>query len=592
MSSLHSFLSDVRSTVGKRLLTLFPLLVVTGISDGISIALLLPLLELLDIGGAAQGEQGNIQRMLGSGLGALGIELTILSVSAVVAIAFAIQMALFLIQSWYLSVAHKNYVAIWQSRLFKAFIYAKWRFFLDQRSGQLMNAIITEVPRAGSALHAIIQMMVAVLIALVYLVISLSISWRVTLILLVIAAVLFGIVRPIRQKIRLLGTNLGAMNAEFTNTLSEIIGGAKLVKASAAENFSTTLVDDKVDRLRRNLIWSAFLPSIVRAAFELGLVLILLVGLIWGIAFLGTSMAQFLVICALVIRLFPKLLQVQQFYNLFNLNFPAYRLIEDLYDSALRLAEAEHPQTGGTGSGYAKTPLDITVSGIDVVRGDRTVLSNVDIEIPAGKIIGIIGRSGAGKSTLVDCLLGLVTPRRGSIVVGDRSLHELSLLEWRSRVGYVPQDDILFNDTIANNIRWSMPSASDAEVREAADKAGLNDLLDSLPEGYDTFIGDHGTRLSGGQCQRISLARALLRKPILLILDEATSALDTISERGVMDAIASLKGKLSIVIIAHRMSILRRADRLYLLDEGRIRASGTWDQLAKSEPEFMSVEDR
>lgn len=592
MRSISTLIADAYGMFGARLVILLLVLVVTGVSDGLSLALLLPLLEILGVGTSASvAPPSGIQSVFLSVMSTLGINVSITSVSIVVMTAFVIQMALFLLQSWYMASLTKSYVATRQSELFNTFMQARWRFFLGERSGYLLNAIVTEVPRVGSALHAIMQMAVAIIIAAIYLLVSLAISWKATLLLFVIAALLFAVVWPVRSAIRRLGGEIGGINAALANTLSELFTGAKLVKASAAEHYASTLIDERVENLRQNLLWSQFLPAIVRVIFELSLILILLGGLVWGIKLLGVSMAQFLVICALVVRLFPKMLHVQQFYNLINLNVPAHQALVTLHSQAQDLAEPVAPTVSADSHQVPADPVDITVKGLEVARDHQTVLHDLNLDIPAGSFTGIIGRSGAGKSTLVDCFLGLVHPSAGRIEIGAETLENLNLQTWRSRIGYVPQEAILFNDTIANNISWGLATASDEEIVAAAHKAGLKEFLDGLPEGIHTQIADRGGRLSGGQRQRVSLARALLRKPILLILDEATSALDADSERNVMDVIEGLRGGITVIVIAHRLSVLQRADRLYLIDAGRVRAKGTWDELAKTEPAFMRAED-
>ena len=206
-------------------------------------------------------------------------------------------------------------------------------------------------------------------------------------------------------------------------------------------------------------------------------------------------------------------------------------------------------------------------------------LQRLDLVIPARQVTALCGPSGAGKSTLADLLLGLLAPTSGRVLIDGEPLAGPRLHAWRQSVGYVPQETFLFHESVRANLLWAQPGADERELRAALRAAAAEEFVDRLPHGLDTVVGDRGVRLSGGERQRIALARALLRRPTLLVLDEATSALDTPNERLVQDAIDRLQGELTIVLIAHRLSTVRRADRIVVLEAGTVVESGTWDEL-------------
>jgi ATP-binding cassette subfamily C protein len=212
--------------------------------------------------------------------------------------------------------------------------------------------------------------------------------------------------------------------------------------------------------------------------------------------------------------------------------------------------------------------------------GGPATLEAIDVIIPAGSTTAIVGHTGAGKSTFADLLLGLMTPETGSILIDGVPLTGPLLANWRRSVGYVPQDNFLFNDTVRANLLWARPEASDEDLRRPLSIAACDGFITALPEGLDTMVGERGVRLSGGERQRLGLARALLRNPTLLVLDEATSALDNQTERAVQSAIELLHGSMTIIIIAHRLSTIRGADRILVLERGRLVQAGTWDILA------------
>jgi subfamily B ATP-binding cassette protein MsbA len=207
------------------------------------------------------------------------------------------------------------------------------------------------------------------------------------------------------------------------------------------------------------------------------------------------------------------------------------------------------------------------------------VLTDVSITVKAGEVVALVGPSGAGKSTLAALLPRFYDPEAGAIRIDGVDVRELTLASLRKQIGIVAQDTFLFNDTVANNLRYGRPEASEEEVREAARNALALDFIEQLPQGFATVIGERGTRLSGGQRQRISIARALLKNAPVLVLDEATSHLDTESEVLVQRALGNLMQGRTVIVIAHRLSTIRRADRIFVLEKGRVVETGRHEEL-------------
>ena len=250
------------------------------------------------------------------------------------------------------------------------------------------------------------------------------------------------------------------------------------------------------------------------------------------------------------------------------------------------IKEKEQPLSLGSFNG------SIRFEGVRFSYEDgREILKGIDLEIPKGKTVAIVGASGAGKSTLVDLIPRFYDPDEGRITIDGTDIKDVSLKDLRSLMGNVNQDPILFNDTIFNNIAFGVENATREQVEAAAKIANAHDFIMEKEEGYQTNIGDRGVKLSGGQRQRISIARAILKNPPILILDEATASLDTESERIVQDALDKLMSSRTTIAIAHRLSTVKNADEIIVMDEGRIVERGTHDELIAKQRYYKKLYD-
>jgi ABC-type multidrug transport system fused ATPase/permease subunit len=215
-------------------------------------------------------------------------------------------------------------------------------------------------------------------------------------------------------------------------------------------------------------------------------------------------------------------------------------------------------------------------------NGKENVLSNINIDIPKGSMVAVVGHSGSGKSTLIDLIMGFYFSQKGDLRIDKNSINEISLRDWRMLLGYIPQQPFLFNISIRENLLWANNDARDSDVEHACKLANAEEFILNLDDQYDALVGERGVKLSGGEAQRICLARALIRKPKVLILDEATSSLDSHSELLIKKSIDNLAGETTVICIAHRLSTIQSANRVYHLEAGKIIEEGTFKELMNS----------
>lgn len=586
-SQVQALLADILGRYGWRIPLVVMLMAGVALSEGLGMALLLPLLGAIGVSGPMDG--GTLGTFIGNFLALLGVRDSAYEIAALLLVIFAAQLVLYLVQSWWVSWLQRDYGACWQKRLFETLIRARWSFIAEQKLGGLTNLIANETARLAGAFLILAQLAAMLVAALVYLLIAFLISWQVTALMIGLAVTLFVAVRGIGRKNFRIGLRLGPLASELNVLLTEFFGGVKLIKATATESTAVDRVGSVVDELRVQHTWATFLPSLVRAIFEFSAISALCFVLVFGYQSLAIPAASMLVVLALFVRLLPRFNALQQNMQLLATYVPAFTAAKLMADSAE--AASEHrfhclPATCAD-SLMMSGPLEI-----DIVRGgyrDVTTLWDIKLKLPERGVVGIVGESGAGKSTLANCLLGLAEIKQGTVAFGESEMKDVPLDVWRRQIGYVPQETVLFHQTIQENIAWGSPSASEHAIHSAARQSLAHDFILEQPKGYMTVIGDQGARLSGGQRQRLGIARALLAKPRLLVMDEATSALDSTSEAFVLDTVNSLRKDICVVMVAHRLATVREADCIVVMSNGRIVEQGKWDDLVAAKGVFHSL---
>lgn len=564
---------------------LLGLMIINGFTEGLSMALMFPLLTTIGIGDSEAG--GAVMAMFTKVFAAINLQISLGSVVGVIVSIVMVQSAVFLAQSWLGAKLQAAYVFDWRYRLMSSIFKAKWQFFVSQRQGDLLHTLMSDTLQAGNVFNIVIQIATAGLIAVIFTGYAMLVSWQATFALIVAAGIIMSAGIPILRRGGRVGATMVHYSASMQSMATEFIGGAKLIKATATEDEASQVFATGMTRWLSAYFWSRFQPGILRVTIE-GLGIISLCIFFWvGAGLLELEIAAMLVVFALFVRLYPKLSMVQQNIHVLNISLPAVDRVRRLALDAQASVEADsaRPLTDG----FLDESIGLQLRDMVAGYGDEPVLHGISLDVKPGETVAIVGRSGAGKSTLVDCLLHLVDVSSGVIEVNGTPLSDLPLAAWRTSVGYVSQETFLFNASVLDNILWSSDGDNSTEAIEAAKLAGAHDFISSFPDGYQTLVGDRGVRLSGGQRQRIGLARALVARRRFLILDEATSALDSQTEQEIMKTIYDLRGRVTMIIIAHRLSTVRNADRIYVLDQGRVAESGTWQELLGQDGQFAHM---
>jgi len=579
-------MADIYKVVGSRYVLYLFLMALTGLVEAFSLASVVPLLAASGIG-AQNGATPPATDAALTLFNALGVRPGPAALTVLVLVALLFSTALFLMQSHLGANLQTTYVYLWQQRLATGIFAANWPYFLRHRSGDLVNAIVTETQRLGGAFYQSGLLLTGIVHGALFLTVAASLSGVTTLVVCCGGSVLFLATRPLVRRAYRVGGGISAENSELQSLAGELISGAKLVKATSTERAAVGLVSGAAGRLRSHLFGNSFDVQVVKAIFDLGAAIIAVAIVAGGRTVLGTDPAVTVVVLAIFVRLMPKLAGVQYSLQSLALSLPAVELLHAMAADAERAAEprSEMPLPPALQSG----PLAVSLRGVAISYGPLRAVSNVELDIPAGNCVALVGESGAGKSTLVDAILGLVPLAAGSIIINGVHLDALPVASLRRRVGYMGQETILYNASVRENIRWGRPDSTPLDVESSVQLAGADLFIARLPRGFETTIGNAGGLLSGGERQRLALARAALGNPGLLILDEATSALDSETERSVISAIAALRGETTVLIIAHRLSSTRVADIVCVMEGGRIVERGSWDDLMKTRGRFRQM---
>ena len=453
-------------------------------------------------------------------------------------------------------------------------------FFSNERKGDIIARISGDVQEVENSITSTIEMLLKnPILIIIYMLVLFRMSWKLTLFVLVFAPVMIGIMSIIGRKLKAHSTEAQQFWSDTMSQVEETLGGLRIIKAFLAEGKMTQRFENITENMKQKNNRVALRQASAHPVSEfLGSVMIAIVLWFGGTLILGESAVidapSFMAYMAILYSIIQPIKDLSRAAYGIPKGLASMDRINVILKAENNIVEVSEPKTL---KGFGRA---ISFENVSFRYEDgKEVLHNIDLEIPKGKNIAIVGASGAGKSTLVDLIPRFYDPSGGSIKIDGVDLREVSISSLRALMGNVNQDPILFNDTIFNNIAFGVKDAGMEQVIQAAKIANAHEFIMDKEKGYDTVIGDRGMMLSGGQRQRLSIARAILKNPPILILDEATASLDTESERIVQQALDYLMSSRTTISIAHRLSTVKKADEIIVMNEGRIVERGKHDEL-------------
>lgn len=494
------------------------------------------------------------------------------SVAATIALALGLvvfRIAMALLANWLNAALNAEVTRELRQRLARAFLRASWPAQQQSNSGQLQELISSYAGAGTSLAGGVASSLTAGGSLLAMLAMAAAVDVVGSLIAIGTLVILGVLLRPLRRKVRMRARSAANDGMRLSLATSEISNlGMSVHVFDVRDEVEQRILELQAEGVRSNRrlqVARGLVPALYTGLAYLALVGAVGLASAWNTASLTSLGAVMLV----MLRSLGYGQQLQQVYANMSTARP---LVSDVFDEIERYAASERTDDGQPVASV--TPLRLEHVSFEYTS-DVAVLHDVDAEIEPGEMVGIVGPSGSGKSTLVQLLLGLREPTSGRVLAGGLDVRTLRRSEWARKVTFVPQAASLVHGTVAENIRFYRPWITDAQIETAARQAGLHDEIMAFAGGYAHQVGDRGGSLSGGQQQRVCIARALAGEPELLILDEPTSALDAHTETVVRDSLNSLRGRMTVLVIAHRLSTLDQCDRIMVVQDGRLTAFDT-----------------
>jgi len=552
-----------------------------GILEGVGVNALIPLFSF------ALGEGGGATDIISQGIerffGLLNISFTVTYLLIFIGIIFVSKALISLFLIFLKTRIIFDYERSTRQNLFSKIVNSSWPHLIKQKLGHLETIIMVDVPVSSGLFGQLATSIQHLTGLLIYLIVAVNISLSITLATLAVGAILMLFLKPLIFRTKRISFIRTKLLKKIAHHVSENVLGVKTVKTMLAGNGVIDKAFGYFGELRDISVkldmYKAYINTIIQPLS------IIFIAVLFGFTYQSDTFnfAALIAIVYLVQKIFSYIQQMGRNIQTIYANVPHLRAVLDYK----KRAEQNEEIDSGNKKFIFNKALKFENVNFRYPEGDW-VIKKLNLEIGRGQLIGLIGPSGVGKTTLVDMILRLLEPTKGNIMLDGQDAASVDLSQWRKKIGYVSQDIFLTNDTIEENIRFYDKSITKKDIIEAAKMANIYKFIESTPEKFKTSVGERGQMISAGQRQRIVIARVLARKPELLILDEATSALDNESEVKIQEVIKQLRGKITVLAIAHRLSTVMGSDQLIVLGKKGICEQGTPETLLKDKKSYFS----
>lgn len=574
------------SVVGKRLLISILLSVSVTLLDGVGLSMFMPLLQ------AVSSEPGSTKESMGQLhhvtdlITKLGFSLNLNTVLGVLVILFSLKGFTKFLEQNYQAGVIQFFMKKIRHHLLKGLEKISYKGFVRLDAGRIQNTFIAEVQRMSQAVRFYLSYTQSLFMLITYVVLALLANYQFAILVAISAGLTNLLYRKIYKAMKQASFDISKKGNEFNSYMIQAIHYFKYLKST---NYFTAYskklqgVINKTEYLNRK---TGYYSAVTTGIREPMILLIVVIVIYIQINWMGGNMGSIILSLILFYRALTFLIQIQSQWQSFINMTGAMRTVSDLSEIMHNEVEVEGIKT------FKSIEKELKIENTDLSYGNNKVLNNVNITIPKNQTIALVGASGSGKTTLANIITGLISPDTGKLLIDNISLAEYNLKSYRSKIGYISQDSVIFNDDIYNNITFWAEETPENVKRfwDVIKMASLEEFLNTQADKEKTRLGDNGILISGGQKQRISIAREMFKKEVeILILDEATSALDSETEHIIQENIENLHGHYTMIVIAHRLSTIRNVDTIYLLDKGKVTISGDFDFMLQKSDKFKRM---
>lgn len=536
---------------------------VSGLLEGLGIMALLPLISvIISPDGVAAGS--TITRYSMDLLNLVGLPLTIPGILTFIVGVMLIKSAIGFLAITQVAYASSRVTADLRREYMRSLMAARWLHLIGIRSGTIGNAMGNEAQRSALSFKQGCQTLAYILQIIVYGILVLFVSWKLTVAAAGAGIALVLILGSLTKTARKAGTELTTASDRLIAFITDSMFGAKPLKAMNKGKHVLHLFENDVGTLQRAQKKLDVTDQSIPLLSEPLMVIFVAAGLFFALSYSGLPVTELLFMAAVFLRMTMRIASAQRSYQSMAANESALLSLQKKINDATAAAE------DFSGTRIPTLEKSINIEHVSFSYDSRNTLTDISLHIPARKFNVLFGSSGSGKTTLVDLITSIIEPAYGIIKIDGVPLSEIDKKAWKSMIGYVPQDVLLFHDTLLNNITLGDPDISRQAVEAALRAAGASQFVEVMEQRLDTVVGERGAKLSGGQRQRIAIARALVHEPQLLILDEATSALDPTTENEILRTVAGISREITVLAISHNPALLNVADHVFKIENGQV----------------------
>lgn len=561
---------------------------VAGFFESTAILLLWPLLNLVkevSSGVVSTGEELRLIRMLRDLFPGISSSALVMVMCGLLLFAIGLKNVIMVTSLRFGAALRRKVMINLRAALYLKFHGAELQLFEENETGDLVSVFLQETQRAVMAIDCVITVLQRLSIVFFYLVLMTFLSWELTAFTLMLAVVIGSVVGSIYKATKKHGEAYVEANMKLNAHAIESFSGVRQIRTS--NNLSQTYADFQETNTEQAMIDErqvravALLPAIVETIGVLGGILIIGFASVYLIPRGTLDPEKMIAFGAYLMRMLPVVSLV------YSIRGQLMFMAEGLFEVDRWMDTPQHPKIPFGDKTFRGLRGDIQFQDVTFsYPNGKLALKNISFEVKRGQTVALVGASGSGKSTLATLLLRMRTPTEGKILVDGEDYWEFSPASWHNRVATVEQDTFLFHASLVENICFGLKDVPEAKVWEVLEMAQLAEWVRTLPDGIHTIVGERGASISGGQKQRLAIARALVRDPDVLVLDEATSALDSVSERLVQEALELAQKGRTVLVIAHRLSTIRHSDKIVVMEKGAIVEQGSWDELEKLQGSF------